>query len=713
MNASIRRLTTWPHLKASIFFILLSLVMLYPASLRLSDSATDIADPPLNSWILAWTARALPSQPLDLYQANIFYPYSNTLAYTETLLGLAPFSAPIIWLTGNPLLAHNLLTLLGFALSGLGMYALVYRFTRNVWAGLIAGVIFAFNPFRMAHVSRIQLATAQWIPLALLFLDRLVEKRAWRDWGLFALFFNLQVLSCYYYAAFISIGVAVLLATYWLTRRAAFGVKLCLQLIVFGLLTAAINIPLILPFLSVARSMNFERSLSDAIHGAADLKDFVTVGPGNWLYGNLTAALREDWWYEHVLFPGAAPVVLALSGMVAYLRHRTAHAGTVLRYTLLLITSLILSLGPELRWNGQTLLAPLPYQWLYEHIPVFSAIRQPARIHIITMVCLSVLAGYGFIWLIQKTGGRWRVWAGSLVIGVIAAEYISIPLPLLTMPIGDQIPAVYRWLNQQPGNGPILELPMRTNLRDIEGPRVYYSAFHWKPMVNGYSGWHTPVYTKLLGFTPTFPDEPSLRWIVGVGVQYVIVHRGQLTPDELARLDAQIGEYAHALALVQSFGDDQVYQVLQPLTGQPTSRGGRDVQLNALTWLGYWLVPAPAHPGDQLTLRLFWQRRGDLDQDYIVSTTLLDTSGVVVAQHTGVPVESTRPTSSWRLDEVIMDKHLLQLPPNLPPGRYEVRGEMYLPATGARLPFSTWQNTLVGDSLSLGWLTVNGQEPKP
>jgi hypothetical protein len=295
---------------------------------------------------------------------------------------------------------------------------------------------------------------------------------------------------------------------------------------------------------------------------------------------------------------------------------------------------------------------------------------------------------------------------GGVALAALALEYANFPLPLYNIPIGDQVPAVYRWLAQQPGDGPVLELPLRPDIPHVEGPRLYFSTFHWKRLVNGYSGWHTPVYTKLLGYTEKFPDEPSLRWIVGIGVQYVIVHRAQLTPEELAWLDAQVGQYADGLALAQSFGDDQVYQVLQPLTGAPTARGWRVGP--AIAWLGYWTFPATMQAGQEMALRFFWQRRGDITQDYVVRTDVLDHTGRVVLQRAEAPVYGTRATSTWQPDEVIMDRHDIQLPSDLPAGQYEIRAGLFLSSTHESLPISTLEGVPLGEQLSLGRLTVTG-----
>jgi 4-amino-4-deoxy-L-arabinose transferase-like glycosyltransferase len=122
--------------------------------------------------------------------------------------------------------------------------------------------------------------------------------------------------------------------------------------------------------------------------------------------------------------------------------------------------------------------------------------------------------------------------------------------------------------------------------------------------------------------------------------------------------------------------------------------------------LGYDLAPGPGHPGDIVTLTLFWQTRMPVGLDYSVFVHLLDGSGQLVAQNDAAPVGGSRPTSSWAEDETIVDRRGLPLPDELQPGEYELRLGMYLSASGERLPVRDANGTVLGDSLSLGHLTV-------
>lgn len=127
----------------------------------------DLADPLLNAWILAWDADRLLHGLRGLWQAPIFHPYPNTLAYSEHLLGIAIFTAPIQWLTGNPVAAYNAAFLGSFVLAGCGMFLLASSLTGSRTAGLIGGVAFAFLPYRADQIAHIQVLVYGWMPVAL------------------------------------------------------------------------------------------------------------------------------------------------------------------------------------------------------------------------------------------------------------------------------------------------------------------------------------------------------------------------------------------------------------------------------------------------------------------------------------------------------------------------------------------------------------------
>lgn len=160
---------------ALLFFVALAIFMTWPVTPNLDHSLEQWGDALLQTWTLDWDVHALFSNPFDFANANAFYPYYNSLAFSETLIGQAILIAPVIWLTNNPVLGYNLLLLGSFALSGWGMYLLCKDLTRSRVAALGAGIIFGFFPHRFGQISHLHLLSTEWMPFCLLFLRRFMH----------------------------------------------------------------------------------------------------------------------------------------------------------------------------------------------------------------------------------------------------------------------------------------------------------------------------------------------------------------------------------------------------------------------------------------------------------------------------------------------------------------------------------------------------------
>ena len=144
-------------LLALVLFTALTAVMTYPQVLHLRDGVHDEGDPLLNTWALAWVAHQLPRAPAHLFDANIFAPERRTLAFSETLVAPGLIAAPLQWLGAGPILVSNLVLLSGFIVSGAGVALLVATLTGQTAAGTLAGIVFAFVPYRFENYPQLQL----------------------------------------------------------------------------------------------------------------------------------------------------------------------------------------------------------------------------------------------------------------------------------------------------------------------------------------------------------------------------------------------------------------------------------------------------------------------------------------------------------------------------------------------------------------------------
>ncbi len=101
---------------------------------------------------------------------------------------------------------------------------------------------------------------------------------------------------------------------------------------------------------------------------------------------------------------------------------------------------------------------------------------------------------------------------------------------------------------------------------------------------------------------------------------------------------------------------------------------------------GYDLLAATAAAGDNLTLRLIWQSlTAEMPTNYSIFVHLVDSDEQIATQADGVPVNGFRPTTGWRMDEVLVDEHTLSIPEDIAPGTYLLWVGFYDPATNLRL----------------------------
>jgi hypothetical protein len=509
--------------------------MTYPQVLHLRDHVHDDGDPLLNAWALAWVAHQLPRAPARLFDANIFYPERHTLAFSESLLLPAVIAAPLGWAGVGPLLVYNLVLLSGFVVSGLGVALLVRRLTGSTGPALIAGMIFAFLPFRIDHYAHMQLQQTQCLPFALWAFHRLLDRGRLRDGALFGALTAGQLLSCLYYGLLMIPYLAVVCGTLIVARRGGGSAtvprgRVAVAMVVAIAIVLGAAVPLGKAYLG-ARKVVGERGREEVINGSATLVDYLGPPPENVLYGK---ALEHFAVSERRLFPGLVAVALALVGVAgprtARNHETTKGRSTQAAYVLGLLIAFDISLG----YNGFT------YPILYEYFVPFRALRIPARNGIIVGLSLAVLAGYGAARIAATARSAA---AGHVVLlaiaGLITAEYVSRPLPMVAIPLTP--PAAYDVVLRDNGDSPttaIFEFPLSSK---DDPTYMYYSTFHWQHLVNGYSGFFPPSYVFLANAVENFPDNASIYAIKSHGARYLLVHGERLLGRRYEELTAQLG----------------------------------------------------------------------------------------------------------------------------------------------------------------------------
>ena len=503
-----------------------------------TDLYSDVGDPLLNASVLEWGARHLPLST-EWWNFPSFAPLSGVTAFTEHLLAAYPIAAPLIWLTGNAILAHNVVLLLAFPLNGLAAYLLAREVTGSSLASFIGGLAFAFAPYHSTHLSHIQTLMAFGMPLALLGLHRYLARRP-GALLLFGVGWLITALSNAYMLVFFPLLTVFWCA--WFVRPREW--RRLLPPVVTAVIFTLPVIPLLWGYHVRQAAYGLTRSIGEIRAFSADMVGLAGVSHRESLWRGILPHTYE----ESALFPGLTILVLAIAAVYAS-RGSSRPSHSVLRRGLFLLAAVLgvivlariwtgpfawhigpvplppfapfrvvtvavlallaailltrayrdawsrrdavmfyataavvfwlLALGPQPEWSGSWRALTYGPYWLFVQLPGVTSIRVPARAWLPSVMCLSVLAAAGAAYLVSRTR-RTRV--ALLVAGVGFAIVAEGWFSDRHVPAPDPMPA-----GVIPAGAVVLDLPIEQGFWNaIPQYRAIRGGYR---SVNGYSGY--------------------------------------------------------------------------------------------------------------------------------------------------------------------------------------------------------------------------------
>ena len=546
----------WPRSHAWIVaaaYLGVTIVTSWPLATRLTTSlAGDYGDSAFIAGVMGWVARHLTALLQGdtgawsaMWQAPIFAPEASTLAYSDHFTAQAAQALPIYWLTGNPLLAYNLMHLAAFVLTALAAHLLAYRFTGSHVAGAVAGLTFAFSHYRLYwSLAHLQTLSVHWWIFALLALDVFAETGAlWALAGATGGIVALSLSSTYlmaFSALFTPLFAVWALARYGRLRDRGRWLGLAGA----GVASLLCVWPFVRPYVAMRQSLDFTRTLPEVIGNSVTLAGYWGEMP--WLGAVVIMAA-----VGMAVRPGPSPREPS----------RAAKAGLLA----MALAALTLALGPVIVVGATSL--PGPYDVLFNYIPGFGGLRVAHRFAVVGLLFLSVLAGVGAARIAQ-----WRVGIVAVIVLTFLATRtawtrpypIDLPLerhelaaiPEYLRPTA-ATPPIYRFVRMLPATAVLVELPFG----DI-GYEIRYTFFtlaHERRILNGYSGVQPPSYLTRLPVLRAPLADLDASWRALTPATHVVVHTAGFTDDTGQRLrDWLEGRGAHAVA---STGGAWVYEL--------------------------------------------------------------------------------------------------------------------------------------------------------
>lgn len=480
----------WYHAVAALVYVTAAVAFTHPL---LSVAGTHIAYKPSGDQlfilsVLEWNRTALFSRPGELFAGNFYYGSGGALFGSDLLLGFLPVYGPLALLTQSPVLAYTLTHVLSWALNAGAMYATVLVLTRSHPGALLAGAVYAFGPLQLAYANHFQFLGAWYLPLVLLFGIRLWRGGGWLDFGLatlmvwtqFATAVHLGVIAAMAYAAFVIPPAVYRVAV----RRDA---RLGIAMVGAGIVASMPFVPIVHGYLSFADAWRANRDITEVQYFAPQLRDYLSpTGRLQW-YDALMDRFPVPSG-ERRIFPGFVPPLLAAFGVGAGLLGWTGRRRELRTVSLVLLAlafvAVLFSLGTHWKRHEVVSEHQLPYLLLFEHVPIFRAIRVVARFSLLAHFALAVLAGIGVYAATRRFKQRWLAapLIGLLATGLVLLE--ALPKPLATYPIPTDA-TLKAALKEAPG-GPVLLVPVS---QADEIWRMWMATDSGVgPLVNGYSG---------------------------------------------------------------------------------------------------------------------------------------------------------------------------------------------------------------------------------
>jgi hypothetical protein len=518
-------------------FVVFAIVHTWPlAAAPGALSRNDTHDTVHHEWILAWDAHALATDPLDVFNTNTFYPERDTLAYSDHIIVQGMIGAPLLWAGASPVLAYNIVLMIGLALTGWTTSLVVGRWTGSGMAGILSGSLMAFNAMTLTRFAEIQDQYLAFFPLALWALDRLLTTPRVKYALHLAGWFTLQALTCGYLLAFTTLAfiAAVLVRPAdWVGPRFR---RVAPLLLLAATLALVALVPFLLPYLRVSRGQGFTRPLAEVALYSARFTDYLATG----------GRLHFDAW-SHRFFDreglfagvvGAGLTIIALASGVAW-RDRRARMGVAFG-----VVAFALSFGPAF---------PL-YGLVGRLFPIMAGIRGASRFGQLYLAAIAILAGFGLTWLMQRFPRR-SLALGLLLLTAAHVEALRAPINYRRFdglsPIFDQL----RTADDRTLVACFPFPPPQEAFHNVDC--ILASTRFWKPLVNGYSSFMPESYIRSAAALEAFPEGDTLSYLKRLGVTHVIVFPGKLSAPRLAHVD----EHRDELELWKADESARIYRL--------------------------------------------------------------------------------------------------------------------------------------------------------
>lgn len=498
----------------------------------------------------------------DLMGDGACFPTPQAWTLGEHMFGPGLLAALPLAVTGEPILAYNVMVLLTLWVPAIGGFLLARHLVGNSAAAFLAGLLIGFDWPRLEDTSHPYVHGDLWVPLALLCLHKAFTRGGWRPAIGLGLCTVLTLLESYYaiLGALVVLGT-VTVGLVWQNgvrglRRAA---PALFAVVAAGGITAWL---VLAPYLETAEIWQTART---EVSSGFGLWSWILPGGGT--------------------FPGFVLTLAGLVGLGGYALLSRGERRSDPRLIYLLAAGLVWWCSVFFLPLGFGFQVPSPLTWAMDWIPGLDAVRVLASVGLAKTVPLAILAAFGFRALFRRLPQAAAALCLVLLsLGILAqrmhptaSEFArGISHDIAAMRLGPSDEAA-RVLAQ--AEGPTLILPLGN--RNVVGASigVMWSAWTAQPVSSCYNSLSTGINATLATLVNRLPRAAAVNALATIGFRNLAVDRERLPirwqerllgkagdpPPEGLRLRAQ-GDSVELWSLPAAAPSTSDWSVLQPVS---------------------------------------------------------------------------------------------------------------------------------------------------
>ncbi|MEK7502611.1 MAG: hypothetical protein AAB609_03730 [Patescibacteria group bacterium] len=563
-----------------LIFLTASLYITFPLVFHLGSLATGLGDELVIAWIQNWVIHSLTTNPFSLFEANIYYPFHNSLAFSDLFLTSSILSLIPLKIIGEPIATVNFTLISSLAMLGFFTYLLIYYLTKDFCISVLGGMLIIFSPAVLDKVVHLQILSIQWVPLSILFFIIFIRTQKTRYLIFSLISFLLQTYNSFLPGYFIAFSLFIISLYSWFYDKKKTKKLITKNNILFIALSITLIIPIVIPYYSVSNEFAYTRDIRDAIHFAIQPEDLLYPGSSTRLKDYLYFLPFNQFSQNGEFKPGYLGLVLSLLCIFAlyyFIRNFKKNGFYVRSFITISLLGFILSLGPVLHLGRQTIHEPfpivLPYTLFYYILPGFQGFRNSSRWEMLFIFGIVVVITLILHNLFKRYSSKRKVIIYLLLFVGIIAEF-SFPMHFEKIIQRKDFPLVYSWLAITPRDTKIIELPIYNwNMwpgTQNELLRQYYSTSHFRKMVNGYTGFSPPPWQNLVvNISKDFPSDNITKLLKQLNIDYIVMHKKEydiLSIDNWVKdkngIDLVNVLYKNkSIKLLKKFGNDYVFSI--------------------------------------------------------------------------------------------------------------------------------------------------------